>query len=155
MSERSIIETKIKRKEMEIQTLEKKLGAARVYLLALRDILKAIEQEVDDERPDETALRKGSSVAQAREVILRLGTPVHIDDLLEHLGKELTRQNKASLTGSLAAYVRRDEIFTRPSPNTYGLIELDHFISDRLPDEPPKSFGKIAPTPSLDDDIPF
>lgn len=155
MSERSVIEAKIKRKEAEIQSLEKKLGAARVYLHALRDILKAVEKEADDERSDETALRKGSSVAQAREVILRLGSPVHIDDLLGHLGRELTRQNKASLTGSLAAYVRREEIFTRPSPNTYGLIELSHFTVHKTPDEPPQSFGNVPKTPSVDDDIPF
>lgn len=161
MSERSVIEAKIRRKMSEIQSLEKKLEGARVYLNALRDILRAVEKEVEDERSDETAPRKGSSVAQAREVILRLGAPVHIDELLQHLGRELTRQNKASLTGSLAAYVRRGNVFTRPSPNTYGLIELKHFSSHRLPDEPPQDFGNVSspanspPPPNLDDDIPF
>ena len=155
MSERSVIEAKIKRKETEIQSLDKKLEAARVYLHALRDILKAVEKEAADDRSDETALRKGSSVAQAREAILTLGIPVHIDDLLRHLGRELSRQNKASLTGSLAAYVRREEIFTRPSPNTYGLIELNHFSVDAIPDEPPQDFGNVSPPPNLDDDIPF
>ena len=155
MSERSVIEAKIKRKEAEIQSLEKKLGAARVYLHALRDILKAVERETEEEGSDETALRKGSSVALAREAILKLGMPVHVDDLLKHLGKELTRQNKASLTGSLAAYVRREEIFTRPSPNTYGLIELNHFSIDNTPDEPPQDFGNVTLPSGTDDDIPF
>ncbi len=161
MSERSVIEAKIKKKTSEIQSLERKLEAAKVYLTALKDILRAIEKEVQDERPDETALRKGSSVAQARDVILKLGAPVHIDELLQHLGRELTRQNKASLTGSLAAYVRRGDVFTRPSPNTYGLMELKHFSSHRPPDEPPQDFGNMSnppsapPPPNLDDDIPF
>ena len=155
MSERSVIEAKIEKKEAEIQSLEKKLGTARVYVNALRDILRAVEKETEDSPSVETALRKGSSVAQAREVILALGTPVHIDDLLRHLGRELTRQNKASLTGSLAAYVRREDIFTRPSPNTYGLIELDHFSVDVTPDEPPQNFGSVSPSRSQDDDIPF
>ena len=155
MSERSVIEAKIRKKETEIQSLEKKLEAARVYLNALRDILRAVEREAESERSDETALRKGSSVAQAREVILSLGTPVHIDDLLRHLGRELTRQSKASLTGSLAAYVRRGEIFTRPSPNTYGLLELNHFSVNDTPDEPPQDFGNISPSANPKDDIPF
>ena len=155
MSERSVIEAKIKRKEAEIQSLEKKLEVARVYLQAVRDILKAVDKEAADDRSDETALRKGSSVAQAREVIMTLGAPVHIDDLLRHLGRDLTRQNKASLTGSLAAYVRRDEIFTRPSPNTYGLIELNHLSVDDTPDEPPQDFGNVSPPANLDEDIPF
>ena len=161
MSELSVIEAKIKRKASEIQTLERKLEAAKVYLNALKDILRAVEKEAEDERSDETALRKGSSVAQARDVILRLGAPVHIDELLQHLGRELTRQNKASLTGSLAAYVRRGDIFTRPSPNTYGLIGMKHYSSHRPPDEPPQNFGSVSsppnapPPPNLDDDIPF
>ncbi|MDE0049552.1 MAG: hypothetical protein OXO52_07185 [Rhodospirillales bacterium] len=155
MSERSVIEAKIKRKEAEIQSLEKKLEAAKVYLSALKDILRAVERAAEDTRSDETALRSGSSVAQAREVILRLGTPVHIDELLRHLGRDLTRQNKASLTGSLAAYVRRGDIFTRTSPNTYGLLELKHFGLDQTPPEPPQDFGSISSPRDLGDDIPF
>ena len=154
MSERSIIESRIKRKESEIQSLEKKLAAARVYLQALKDILRAVDKESDDDRSSGTPLRKGSSVTRARDVILELGTPVHIDMLLKHLGKEITRENKASLTGSLAAYVRRNEVFTRPAPNTYGLIELQHFELNQTDEEPPDEFGDI-PSASLDEDIPF
>jgi hypothetical protein len=36
----------------------------------------------------------------------------------------------------LAAYVRRGEIFTRPSPNTFGLLELGH---DNEADASPKT----------------
>ena len=155
MSERSIIETRIKRKESEIQSLEKKLEAGRIYLQALRDILRAIDKDTGDDGAYGTPLRKGSSVTQARERILQLGVPVHIDDLLRLLGKERTRQNKASLTGSLAAYVRREEIFTRPAPNTYGLIELQHFEADETPDEPPRDFGDVTSSSSPDEEIPF
>ena len=154
MSERFIIESRIKRKESEIQSLEKKLAAARVYLQALRDIMRALDQEPDGAGSSGTPLRKGSAVTRAREVILESGTPVHVDALLQHLGKEATRENKASLTGSLAAYVRRNEVFTRPAPNTYGLIELQHFEEDQGPDEPPKDFGDTPSSP-FDDEVPF
>jgi hypothetical protein len=149
MSERAIIEERVRRKEAEVQSLEKKLEAAKVYLQALSDILRAIDRAADDE-PHETALRRGSAVAKAREIILKAGAPVHIDDLLTRLGREVTRETKASLTGSLAAYVRREEIFTRPAPNTFGLIELEHFKSeDEEPESLPEGFGE-APDDDLD-----
>ena len=159
MSERNVIESRIKRKESEIQTLERKLNAARIYLQALKDIQGAIEKDVAKDDSSRTPLRKGSAVAQAREVIQMLGVPVHIDNLVKYLGKEVTRETKASLTGSLAAYVRRDEIFTRPAPNTYGLRELNHFEADQTPDEPPRSFGSTShlpdSPPSFDEEAPF
>ena len=149
MSDQSVIESKIKRKESEIQTLERRLSAAKIYLQALRDIQGAIAKDTEKEGSSGTPLRKGSAVAQARGVILMLGAPVHIDDLVKYLGKEVTRETKASLTGSLAAYVRRDEIFTRPAPNTYGLKELDHFEADRVPEEPPRGFGSASYPPAV------
>ncbi|MCP4327552.1 MAG: hypothetical protein GY791_03840 [Alphaproteobacteria bacterium] len=154
MSERSIIETKIKRKEVEVQTLERKLDAAKVYLQALKDIQRAVEKENPDAAEDNTPLRKGSMAAQARDAIMEAGIPVHIDDLLRRLGKDLTRETKASLTGSLAAYVRRHEVFTRPAPNTYGLIELEHFEVEEPENEPPSGFGSPNNCES-DDDVPF
>lgn len=152
MSERTIIEERVRRKEAEVQSLEKKLEVARVYLQALADVLRAIERATDSE-PQETALRKGSAVANARQIILSAGTPVHIDDLLTRLGREVTRETKASLTGSLAAYVRREEIFTRPAPSTFGLIELGHLKNEEEePNALPEGFGSSA---DLDDEIPF
>lgn len=151
MSERAIIEDRIKKKEAEIQALERKLEVARVYVQALNDVLREIDKATGDGDEHETALRRGSSVARAREAILAAGAPVHIDDLLARLGKEVTRETKASLTGSLAAYVRREEIFTRPAPNTFGLIELGHSEGEVEPDEVPAGFGQET----VDDEIPF
>ncbi len=156
-----VIDGKIKRKEAEIATLEKKLEVARVYLHALRDIRVAMASEIADEDSD-PALRKGSAVARAREAILKEGVPVHMDLLLERLGRPITRDTKASLTSSLSAYVRRGEIFSRPAPNTFGLIELGHHDVGEDNDKPPPDFGKDASATAqqpnseeLDEDIPF
>lgn len=151
MSERAIIEDRIRRKEAEVQSLERKLEVARVYVQALSDVLREIDRSSGATDTHETALRRGSSVALAREVILKAGAPVHIDELLARLGREVSRETKASLTGSLAAYVRREEIFTRPAPSTFGLIELGHSAVEGEPDEVPAGFGKDA----VDDEIPF
>jgi len=155
VSEQTIIESKIKRKESEIQSLEKKIETAKVYLQALNDIQKAIENESDGDLGVPAMLRKGSAVAQAHDVILEEGKPVHIDDILTRTGKGTTREAKASLTSSLSAYVRRSEIFTRPAPNTFGLIDLGHFeVIEEKESEPPEGFGEAHP-PSVGDEIPF
>ncbi|EBW9044121.1 hypothetical protein BZR70_24085, partial [Salmonella enterica subsp. enterica serovar Enteritidis] len=125
MSERKKIEDRLRKKEQEILSLEEKIKASKIYVNALRDILKMLESDdVNDRYESESSLRVGSAVDQARHVILGKSQPVHIDDLLIALGKDPTREAKASLTSSLAAYVRRGEIFTRSAPNTFGLVEL-------------------------------
>ncbi len=164
VSERQMIEERYRKKQAEVLALEEKLKAAKIYLTALRDIMGMFGREGAEPDTDsgESKLRPGSSVAQAREIILKHGAPVHLDDLLKELGKEITRGSQASLAGSLAAYVRREEIFTRPAPNTFGLIELGHTGDDDAAedDEPPAGFGRqpIATTgftDDLDDDVPF
>ena len=95
----------------------------------------------------------GSAVAEARKSIRSEGRPLHIDELLRSMGKPVTRASRASLAGSIAAYVRRDEIFTRPAPNTFGLVELeranqeDEPASEEAPsDALPDDFGNDRPT---------
>ncbi|MGF1627542.1 MAG: hypothetical protein ACFCVH_21900 [Alphaproteobacteria bacterium] len=154
MSERSLIEERIRKKQAEIQSLERRLEAAKVYVQALNDVLKVFESAPAEDAAAESVLRKGSAVARARDVILREGAPVHIDILLNRLGRKVTRESKASLTGSLAAYVRRGEIFTRPAPNTFGLIELKHFETTASEEDTlPEGFGEAHA--DTDDDIPF
>ncbi len=164
MTERQAIEAKLRRKEAEIQSLEEKVKAARVYVQALRDVLKMLGKAEDDAdtQPTEAVLRAGSAVALARDTIITRGAPVHINDLLGAQGKEITRENRASLTSSLSAYVRRGEIFTRPAPNTFGLAELGHTEESPREDEPPRDFGKVEEEPKrtsyaeeLDEDVRF
>lgn len=141
MSERKKIEERLRKKEQEVQVLEDKLRTAHVYVGALRDVLKLIDDE--PEQNSEIILRSGSAVAQARDVILQIGEPIHINDIMKALGKEATREQRASLTSSLAAYVRRNEIFSRPAPNTFGLLELGHKTAEESDSEPPAGFGRV------------
>lgn len=163
MSERQRIEERLRKKELEIQSLEEKIKAARVYVQALRDVLNIMDRD-GDSAISGSVPRAGSAVAEAREVILMRRAPVHVNELLEALGREVSRESRASLTSSLAAYVRRGEIFTRPAPNTFGLIELDQETAEREWKDPPSGFGEITPTQEIRvskkedsdlDDIPF
>lgn len=153
MSEKSVIHDRLRKKEVEVQALEDKLRSARIYVQALTDILRALEGEA----ASEGELKAGTMIAQARDALLKAKRPLHVDDLLKAIGR--SADSKSSLTGSLAAYVRREEVFTRPAPNTYGLIEMNA-------DAPPPDFGSAPPAKKpafggggafadLDDDVPF
>jgi hypothetical protein len=151
MNERKKVEERLKRKEQEIQTLESQIKDARVYIQALNDVLKLLPKGPTED----AALRPGSTVAQARDVIMARRKPLHINDILTAMSREATRDNSASLGSQLAAYVRREEIFTRPAPNTFGLIELGHSAPVEPPEqEPPPGFGKL-PAEEEDGGIPF
>jgi hypothetical protein len=143
MEDRKKIEEKLRKKEHEIEALEERIKAARVYVQALQDVLKILDQ-VGEGGATSAVLKPGSAVAQAREIILSRGEPVHISALLEAMGKDASRETRASLTSSLAAYVRRSEIFTRPAPNTFGLVELGHLTEESPETEPPAGFGQIS-----------
>ena len=146
MNERKKIEDRIRKKEEEIQRLEAEARDAQVYVRALQDVLKMLPREPEShgESPSSSpsSLRAGSAVAVARDIILKKGKPVHISDILSEMGKEMTRENRASLGSSLAAYVRKGEIFTRPAPNKFGLVELGHTEKEEGNGEPPDDFGQ-------------
>jgi hypothetical protein len=146
MKERRKIEERLRKKEEEIRMLEAQIRDARIYMQALEDVLKILPR-ASERDVAVSALRPGSGVAKVRQFILGKGEPAHILELLQVLGKEPTREARASLSGSLAAYVRKGEIFTRPSPNTFGLVELEQEIqegNDLASDEPPEEFGLDA-----------
>jgi hypothetical protein len=146
MNERRKIEERLRKKEEEIREFEAKIRDARIYVQALQDVLKILPRG-SEKKIRVGALRPGSSMARVREFILERGRPGHVTELLEALGRPATREARASLSGSLAAYVRKGEIFTRPSPNTFGLIELGHENDDHAgpENEPPADFGKDEP----------
>lgn len=143
MTERKKIEDRIRKKEQEIQDLNAKVREARVYIQALQDVLKMLPREDVTVTPHDASqthsLRPGSGMAQVRDAIIERGHPLHISALLEKLGKSASREARISLSSSLAAYVRKGEVFTRTGPNTFGLIELGHTAPSS--GKPPAEFG--------------
>ncbi len=86
------------------------------------------------------ALRPGSDLAKARELLQRVGQQLHVNEIVKGIGKELTRANRLSLGGSLSGYVRKGLIFNRPAPNSFGLLE---FEDKNGANEPPAEFGGL------------
>lgn len=163
MTNRRKIESKITKKEQEIQELEGDIREAKVYIQALQDVLKMLPRDQSSVSPAIDTLRTGSLVSGARDAILKAKRPLHVSELLDALGKERDRKSRAAVAGSLSAYVRKGEIFTRPKPNTFGLVEL--YDNESEQDEsvanvtkmPPSGFGKTQEEDDEDqgEDIPF
>jgi hypothetical protein len=141
MGTRAKFEDKIKKKEQEIQEYETLIREAKAYLLALQDAIKLLPRDDGTNGITENLLRKGSNIGKTYNFLRQLGKPAYIDDILKAIGKNITKKERVSLSGSLAAYVRKNEFFTRPAPNTFGLKNMEE-VEDRT--EPPDDFGIIG-----------
>lgn len=138
MGLREDLNKKIERKRQEIGALELQVKQAAAYLEALEDTLKMLPREGVNEGHARQVMRPNSSVSRAHAALVSSGKPLHINNLLTAIGKEPNRANQGALNSSLSVYVRKGEIFTRPAPNTYGLLEFDE---PSLPNAPPPGFG--------------
>lgn len=127
MAFREDYQKRIDRKRQEIEDLRKQVQLEERYLQAMLDTFKMLPREpvvAANEAPSGPALRKNSLPALAYVALKRVGAPMHVKALLTEIGKPTTRNNYSTLSSSLTAYARRGEIFTKPEPNTFGLIEF-------------------------------
>lgn len=133
------------RKAQEIADLERQIDMAKAYLQAIQDSIKALPKEnALPGNPDERAggLRTGSVLARTKEAIQKHGQPMHITDILKAVGLEDTKKVRVSLIGSLGNYVRKGAVFTRPAPNTFGVVGM---VSNGTAERSlPETFGELA-----------
>ena len=132
------VRRKLEQKTEEVQRLKHALAKAESYVEAMQETLKILEKEASSDNGGAT-IRPGSMVDKARNALGQAGKPLHIEELLGHIGKEVNKKNRASLAGSLGTYVREKIVFTRPQPATFGLVEFE--IEDEESSEPPNDFG--------------
>ena len=126
------------RKQQEIRELELELEKARTYAEALQDSMKLLPRDATG--TSEANLRPDTALSKTRDVLRKYGKPMHINDLLKALGSPIDSKHKLSLGGSLANYVRKGQIFTRPAPNTFGLLEMNG-TDLKEGEEIPEDFG--------------
>ncbi|HEX4311640.1 MAG TPA: hypothetical protein VHZ25_16535 [Acidobacteriaceae bacterium] len=132
------------KKSQEIQDLERQIERAKVYSQAIQDSIKALPRETTSGARSEDGssdLRPGTRLARAKEAIRKNGAAMHINELLEAIGAENTKEARVSLVGSLGSYVRKGQVFTRPLPNTFGLIGM---ATPNAGENLPVSFGKLS-----------
>jgi hypothetical protein len=133
------------RKTQEINDLELQIEKAKAYIQALQDSMRLLPRESNGEQ--EQVLRAGTALAKARDILRLEGKPMHIADLLKAMGKPVDKKSRLSLSGSLSTYVRSGQIFNRPAPNTFGLIEMGKSPNDpQTPSEVeiPEGFGDMT-----------
>jgi hypothetical protein len=142
MSIRRKFERKIREKESEIQDLERRLMEAKAYMAAMQDAMRLVPADGDTENGEasgDVVIKAGSAMEAVVNALKHSGKPMHIMDILKAIGRETTSENRASVGGSLAAYVRRGAIFTRSAPNTFGLAEWGRPAGEAF--APPDDFG--------------
>lgn len=120
MNTRRKVEAKISQKEKEIQSLETQLAEANAELKGMKEILKILPREAVTNK---NILRSGSMADKAYKALNKAGQPLYIDDILQSMKKAVNKKNRVSISSVLSQYARKHEIFSRPAPNTFGLLE--------------------------------
>src|SRR5665213_1333971 len=123
MDIREGVQRKIDLKRKEVAELELKIREQQAYIRAMEDTLRLLDGEDGNIDPTR-GIRTDSDVGRSREALKKAGKPLHISELVKAIGKADDKRNKISLAGTLSAYVRDNKVFTRPLPNTYGLMEF-------------------------------
>lgn len=113
----------IERKQQEIDELQRKLVAAENFLAGLQESMKLVPRDPSDGGGD-AEIREGSTVAKVRDFLKTTGKPVHIDQILEGIGRQKDKKTRASVAGSISGYARRGEVFVKTRPSTFGLIGM-------------------------------
>lgn len=155
------IQRKIRAKESEIIDIEEEIRtlfvrkeAAKAYISGLQEILPRVQRDESSSggsaESRRTEFRKGSAPEIVRDMLEKAGTPLHVDVMLDRMGKAGDKKAKLALVGTLARYTRQGIAFRKAAPNTYALIGNDPQAqvapqeSERTEEaeEVPKGFGR-------------
>jgi hypothetical protein len=153
------IQKKIRAKESEIADIEEEVRnlhvrkeAAKAYISGLQDILPRVQRdEGGGGSVTSVDFRKGSQPEIVKALLQKAGTPLHVDVMLERMGKSGDKKAKLALVGTLARYARQGMAFKKTAPNTYALIGMDvqaqetsqeADASEETSDELPAGFGR-------------
>lgn len=141
MTVRDQFQKLLERKQQEIHNLEMQLEKAKTYAQAIQDSMRLLPKN-PSAREDEQTLRPGTALAKTREILKVAGKPMHITEILKALNQPIDKKHRLSLSGSLSTYVRKSQIFNRPAPNTFGLIETNSIPEEGGADLP-DDFGSV------------
>lgn len=159
MNLRRKLENQLKKKKQEIQTLETekqeidaKMREAKAYMQGIEDTLKMLPREsIDVVGSAEQSIRPSSTVGKTLQILKSEGKSLHVKVILKRMDKACTKNTLAALSGQIGQYVRQGRVFTRPAPNTFGLLEWgdqEHKEKDGGEESPaadniPSDFGSI------------
>jgi hypothetical protein len=122
MSLRDELQKRIEKKQAEIRDYQDRIKEATAYIQGLQDTLKLVAK---DDGAQEITLRHGSNIGKARDALKAAGKPLHITEILKAINQPADKKHRLALGGSIAGYARKGHIFTKPAPNTFGLLEFE------------------------------
>ena len=147
------LKSQIKRKTKDLQELESKrlemdfqIRETHGAISALEEAMKHFPKEEIDGDPARS-LRVGGQVHRIYEILKKHGKPMHITEILEKLGKDTDTSTQQATGSQLNSYVRDGRIFSRDTPNTFGLKEWKGSTNN-----PPTSPEDVQPTLPLADE---
>src|SRR5438477_437423 len=83
------LEAKIADHQRKLHDLERQLAEGKAHLSGLQDSLKLLPLEGSAVPPE--SLRAGSDLAKTRDLLRKEAKPMHIEELLRRLGKDVIR----------------------------------------------------------------
>jgi HB1/ASXL restriction endonuclease-like protein with HTH domain len=117
---------RIEKKKIEVEAMRTALRLEERYLEAMYDAYKLLARgEAASNGGGPAGFRKGSYTDKAYKVLKQVGHPMHVKDIVEAMGAKANRANKQGVASSIRLYLTKGEIFTKPAPNTYGLVEFE------------------------------
>lgn len=153
---RKDIERRIKKYQREYDEIDEKISALHTHqrtisavITELEHVLKTLPKEAGAQSAKKE-LRFGTDVYKAREVLKKIGEPLHISLILEHMGETNTKERRSSLSSQIAAYVRGGDVFIKTAPNTFGLQDYGTPDNDNFP-----PVSTVNPYVQEEDQIPF
>lgn len=118
----------IEAKEADITRLQGEIRDLRTFVDGMSQTLKLLNKSPTKQSSSAKpfVLRPGSDMSKVRTILLPIDSPLHIDEILKHLGKGGDAKAKASLAGSMNTYAADKKVFVKTAPNTFGLIEKSY-----------------------------
>jgi hypothetical protein len=111
--------------------IKKSIAEKKELIASLQNQIKG-QEEILHKLNSRTPPKPGSYADKAREALEAAGRPLHITEILTAIGKPDNNNNRCSFHGSLSHYVLKGVIFTRPGPNTFGLVSFPQLANGTL-----------------------
>lgn len=142
MSVQADLESRVARERKRVTELRNEIIRREAFVQGLEAALNLLSAD----RPQDLgeSLRSGSDVSKAQQLLSVTKRPLHISDILKGIGKEDTKQNRASLGSSLARYARKGEVFQRGRrPNEFTLIGDNSPVAQAPMEDAPEDSAEL------------
>jgi hypothetical protein len=116
-------EGRLKDLALQVAEIEASIAEARILMSAWEEIVDDLPKALGAEQDATRKIRPNSNIDQVLKLLRKERRAMHIIEILTLMGLDPNKKNRSSITGTIGPYVRSGQVFTRPAPNTFGLLE--------------------------------